>query len=289
MAWGWAGSFTYGWVDAGLRLAYRAMTYVFDRATKDVLTPQGNGRWMAQISGAWNIDGVPNGGLLMALCLTASAQQVSYPDPLTMTSHFLGRSRPGEATIRSKVIKQGRSLSVTAVDLIQNGRVSVTSLITWGDLSAFAGPSGPLLPPPELPDEAEMQGSLDMPIDSTFTRQFDYLMPREMALGAFGEPTGRAVARGRMRFADGRPPDLRSMPVIADGFPPAIFQLGHYGWAPTLELTIHFRARPCPGWLTVDLTARHLLNGTFEEDSNIWDRSGQLVAMSRQLGRTLVE
>ncbi len=262
--------------------------HLFDRDTKDAMNPQPDGRWMVQISGEWNIDGVPNGGLLMALCLNASGRQVGLPDPLSMTSHFLGRTTPGEATIRSRIIKQGRSLWVTAVDLIQNGRVGVTSLITWGDLSAFAGPSGPLLPPPELPDKSEMQGSLDMPIDSTFIRQFDYLMPREMALGVFGRPTGQAVARGRMRFADGRPPDLLSMPVIADGFPPAIFQLGHYGWAPTLELTIHFRARPCPGWLTVDLSARHLLNGTFEEDCNIWDSNGQLVAMSRQLARTLV-
>ena len=126
-----------------------------------------------------------------------------------------------------------------------------------------------------------------MPLNSTFIERFDYLMPPDIAQGALGQPTGEAVARGRMRFADGRPPDLWSMPCFADGFPPAVFQLGHYGWAPTLELTIHFRARPSPGWLTVDLAARHLLNGTFEEDCNIWDTQGRLVAMSRQLGRTL--
>ncbi len=262
--------------------------YLFDRDTCQALDRKGEGEWVVAVSHAWNIDGVPNGGLLMALTLAAASQQVSHPDPLSMTSHFLGKTTPGEATIRSKVIKQGRSLSVTAVDLVQNGRASVTSLITWGDLPSFVGPSGPLLPPPHLPDQTEMQGSLNMPIDSTFTRQFDYLMPQKVALGAFGQPTGQAVARGRMRFADGRPPDLLSIPVIADGFPPAIFQLGYYGWAPTLELTIHFRARPCPGWLTIDLVARHLLNGTFEEDCNIWDSNGDLVAMSRQLGRTLV-
>ena len=124
--------------------------------------------------------------------------------------------------------------------------------------------------------------------DSTFIERFDYLMPIEMAMGAAGQPTGKAEARGRMRFDDGRPPDLMAVPVFADGFPPAVFQLGHYGWAPTLELTIHFRARPHPGWLTIDLAVRHLLEGTFEEDCYIWDSQGNLVAMSRQLGRTLV-
>lgn len=258
--------------------------YLFDRDTRGAMTPEGEGRWSVRISDSWNIAGVPNGGFLMALGLGAAGQQVSHPDPLSMTSHFLGATMPGDATVRSRVIKRGRSLSVTTLDLIQRGRVSVTSLVTWGDLDSLAGPSGPLLSPPDLPDESQMQGNMAMPLDSTFIERFDYLMPREMALGAAGQPTGKAHAKGRMRFADGRPPDILSMPVIADGFPPAIFQLGHYGWAPTLELTIHFRARPCPGWLTVDLRARHLLNGTFEEDSNIWDSNGNLVAMSRQLG-----
>lgn len=261
--------------------------YIFDRDTKSALKPVGEGQWTVRVSNLWNIDGVPNGGFLMVLCLMASGEQVSHPDPLSMTSHFLGRTMPGEATIRNRVIKKGRSLSVTAVDLIQNDRVSVTSLITWGNLSTFQGPTGPLLSSPSLPHDSKMRGGVQMGSESTFVSRFDYLMPLEMARGASGRPTGKAKATGRMRFTDGRPPDLMSMPLIADGFPPAVFQLGYYGWAPTLELTIHFRARPCPGWLTVDLVARHLLNGTFEEDCNIWDSNGDLVAMSRQLGLTL--
>ena len=261
--------------------------YIFDRDTRDALTPHGEGTWAVMVSPMWNVEGVPNGGYLMALCLIAAGQDIRHPDPLSMNSHFVGRTMPGEATIRSRVIKKGRSLSVSAVDLIQNDRVCITSLITWGDLSRFTGPSGPLLHPPNLPEEAEMHRGPHMKLDTTFTKRFDYEMPHEIARGAADQTTGQAEARGRMRFTDGRPPDLLCMPTIADGFPPAIFQLGHYGWAPTLELTIHFRARPCPGWLTVDLISRHLLNGTFEEDCNIWDSQGNLVAMSRQLGLTL--
>jgi hypothetical protein len=204
-----------------------------------------------------------------------------------MTSHFLGRTMPGEASLASRVIKSGRSLSVTAVDLIQSDRISVTSLITWGELSTFQGPTGPLLPPPDLQGASMTQDGVKMSLASTFITQFDYQMPLDVARGSSGQPTGKAQAAGRMRFKHDRQPDLLSMPCIADGFPPAIFQLGHYGWAPTLELTIHFRARPSAGWLTIDLNARHLLNGAFEEDCNIWDSKGNLVAMSRQLGLTL--
>lgn len=262
--------------------------YLFDTDTREALTPTGDGEWTARVSPLWNIDGIPNGGYLMALCLVAAGKRVAHTDPLSITSHFVGPSMPGEAGLECRVIKRGRSLSVTAVDIVQNGRVTVTSLITWGDLSTFTGPSGPLRSPPSLPGDAEMKGDPQVGGDSTFIERFDFLMPQEMAMGAAGRPTGKAEARGRMRFEDGRPPDLMAVPVFADGFPPAVFQLGYYGWAPTLELTIHFRARPHPGWLTIDLACSHLLEGTFEEDCYIWDSQGNLVAMSRQLGRTLV-
>ncbi|MDE0233433.1 MAG: thioesterase family protein [bacterium] len=262
--------------------------YLFDADTREALNQVGAGEWTARVSPRWNIDGIPNGGYLMALCLVAAGQEVPHPDPLSMTSHFVGPTMPGEATVASRVMKRGRSLSVTAVDLVQNGRVAVTSLITWGDLSTLTGPSGPLRPPSSLPENSEMQTGPQKRGNSTFIERFEFLMPSDMAQGAAGRPTGTPEVRGRMRFADGRPPDLMAVPVFADGFPPAVFQLGFYGWAPTLELTIHFRARPHPGWLTIDLASSHLLEGTFEEDCYIWDSLGNLVAMSRQLGRTLV-
>lgn len=38
-----------------------------------------------------------------------------------------------------------------------------------------------------------------------------------------------------------------------------------------------------PGWLACRSSTRHLLNGTHDEDFEIWDSSGQLVAQARQL------
>ena len=55
------------------------------------------------------------------------------------------------------------------------------------------------------------------------------------------------------------------------------------GWAPTLELTAHVRAGPAPGWLKVRHATRNLAGGMFEEDCEVWDSAGRLVAQSRQL------
>jgi hypothetical protein len=61
--------------------------------------------------------------------------------------------------------------------------------------------------------------------------------------------------------------------------------MGLEGWAPTLELTAHVRAKPAPGWLRVRVSTRNFAGGLLEEDAEVWDSRGRLVAQSRQLAR----
>ena len=63
------------------------------------------------------------------------------------------------------------------------------------------------------------------------------------------------------------------------------FDLGLFGWAPTMELSVHVRAVPAPGWLKVRHETRNIAGGLFEEDCEVWDSAGRLVAQSRQLAK----
>jgi hypothetical protein len=54
---------------------------------------------------------------------------------------------------------------------------------------------------------------------------------------------------------------------------------------PTVELTVHIRARPAAGPLRVSVTTVNLARGYLEEDVTIWDSADRLVAQSRQLAR----
>jgi hypothetical protein len=76
---------------------------------------------------------------------------------------------------------------------------------------------------------------------------------------------------------------VRSLALFADAFPPPIFDVIPMSWVPTVELTVHFRARPRGDWLHSVFRTRFLFDGMLEEDGEIWDESGTLCALSRQL------
>jgi acyl-CoA thioesterase len=92
------------------------------------------------------------------------------------------------------------------------------------------------------------------------------------------------MMRGWFRLHDQEPIDPFALLMIADAFPPAVFNAElPLAWTPTLEMTTHIRGTPAPGWLRCRFATRFVSGGLLEEDGEIWDETGRLVALSRQL------
>ena len=252
--------------------------YRFDVDTAVLQTEPGV--FTGQLHERWTIQGVPNGGYVMALPLKAARAVSDHPDPLTTTAHFLSPTTPGPVEVTTEMVKAGRSTTTVATSLFQGGRERMRMLTTLGSLDARRGPSHAYLTLPVLEGPFETNRSL---LAQEFPTNFDLRVPKSVSGGAFGEPTGHPELGGTIAFADGRPPDLVSLPVLADGFPPVVFNLGHAAWTPTLELTIHFWNRPVPGPVTVWLHSAVVEGGFHDESADLWDAEGRLVARSRQL------
>ena len=63
---------------------------------------------------------------------------------------------------------------------------------------------------------------------------------------------------------------------------------GPLGWIPTITLTTHIRQLPTTSEVYADFKASVISTKViFEQDCNIWDLDGNLVASSRQLTRIL--
>ncbi len=99
------------------------------------------------------------------------------------------------------------------------------------------------------------------------------------------EPSGLPEMRGYFGLREEREPDALLLALAVDGLPPVVFGLGATGWAPTVELTMYMRMVPAPGPLRVAARCRHVSGGWFDEEAEVWDCAGNLVAQSRQIAR----
>ena len=255
--------------------------------TETTIRAVGEARWEADISGEWNVGGNANGGYLLTPALRAARLLSDHPDPFTVTTHFF---RPGmgdrSAVISGEVLKPGRTMTTVSATLTQEGKPRIHMLAGFGDLDAVTPHDAewsipmPDMPPPEAcVDRATLVQGIDIPLMKRCEIRVDDAILRPPA------EVETAEVIGWCRFRDGTAPDVMSLPLFADAFPPTVFtRLGPIGWVPTLELTVHIRRRPAPGWLACQVWTDDIHNGKLIESVRLWDSTGELVAQGRQLG-----
>jgi len=259
---------------------------------EDTAVERAGDRWRADVSDRWDIGVNPNGGYALAIVVRAMADAVAAPDPLTVTAHFLRPPDHGAAHVDVDVVRSGRRFATASGALVQDGRPRIQALATFGDLGEVHGPTLVDASPPELPPVEEcvpiVSGRPPAGVGAppTIMHRFDTRLP-ELLGWSRGERGGVPRIAGWTRFVDGRPADLLSLVLFADAFPPPILDVVSASWVPTLELTVHLRGHPAPGWLRAVFRTRVLRDGLLEEDGELWDEDGELVAMSRQLAMVL--
>ncbi|GGT02139.1 thioesterase family protein [Streptomyces griseoviridis] len=264
----------------------------FDRDT--ALTRREPGVYAIDLSADWTIFGVVNGGFLLAVLGRALADALPHPDPFTLSAHYLTASRPGPALVRTETVRTGRTLSTGQASLFQyddegNEVERIRVLASYGDLDTLPDDVHTSAEPPAMPPIEECFGPEDGPAPVAGGSAFaDRLLLKldPATLGwALGKPSGKGEMRAWFGLADGRDTDPLALLLAVDALPPTAFELGLAGWVPTVELTAHVRCRPAPGPVRVSVTTRNLAGGFLEEDAEVWDSAGRLVAQSRQLAR----
>ena len=262
------------------------MTYLFDADTEVVRRDDGS--FAAELSDRWSVGDKPNGGYLLAVALRAISDELAHPDPLTVTAHYLRAPVPGPVDIEVEKVREGRTLSTATARMIQGDRDVMRVIAGFRDVAAADGSTRYLAQAPDLPPvEPCVPGSSRGPggIYVSVADRFEYRIDPATIGWAIGRPSGDAAIRGYVRFADGREMDTLALPLLVDAMPPPVFDLGTAGWVPTLELTVHVRGNPAPGWLRMFVTTRFITDGDLEEDVEVWDSQGALVAQARQLAR----
>ena len=270
------------------------MTYELDAALDLVTTAPG--RHETDLSDGWSIGPAVNGGLFLAMAGRALGMEIGsggHPDPLVVSAFYLSAGTAGATVVETETIRAGRTMATGQARILQTEGGEqverVRAIATYGDLGELSVEATVTAPPPEMPPLEECFGRDAAPpggMDGfSFLHRLDLRLDPATAGWAVGQPSGRGLLQGWLRMADGRDPDPLMLLLALDAMPPVTFELGLRGWAPTLELTAHVRARPAPGWLRVRTSTRTLTGGLLEEDAEIWDSEDRLVAQSRQLAR----
>ncbi|MEV0582293.1 thioesterase family protein [Nonomuraea sp. NPDC050310] len=257
----------------------------FDEATQAIRVDEHT--YDVCLDPGYSIGGPLNGGYLMAVLLRAVVDASPHAHPVSTTTQFLKAPTPGPARVHVEQLRAGRTAAFHRASLVKDGVTQLEALVTSATLPAeqevvYAEPAGPALPPVEeclrLPDPKPESG---MTLNAQMDLRFD-----PPSIGWLrGEPTGRPESRAWFRMAEPQDPDPFVLALAVDALPPVVFSAGLRGWAPTVDLTWHLRALPAPGWLSLSGSGRLIADGWFDEEVEVRDATGKLVAQSRQLAR----
>jgi acyl-CoA thioesterase len=278
----------------------------FEEGTR--VTPLGDGRFKADVDLGWAAPTAANGGYLAAIVVRAIQAQA---DPQgarrlrSLTLHYLRPAGAGELELDVDVVREGRRITSVRVTARQAGRDVLAAL------GAFAVPDLPAAgtwlpcPPPAAPapprdaprleaarwrrDDAEHWLAIDERAPAISHRV--QLAPRFGGIPFSGRqpaPEGPQTG-GWITLPQPRRVDAAYVALCSDvWWPPGFEPLDRPAVAPTIDLTIHFRAdippaglpdQPVLGWYRSS-TAR---DGLVEEDGLLFGADGTLLAHSRQL------
>ena len=242
-------------------------------------------RCMGSVSENWSINGIPNGGYLMALAANAMQIHSSKKSTPIVTANYMSRCVPGSAEFLVELISQTTQFNRLEARLFQDGKEKIRALGTFADeknecvleryetKSPMIASRDACVPVPALPKFTLME-NMDVLLDPVCTGWMG------------GKLSDRSEIKGWIRFKEGRPSNTASIFLIADAFPPAIFATqGLAAWVPTIELTVNVRHVPETEWLKGIFRTRFVTCGLVEEDGEVWDEEGNLVAISRQIAQ----
>jgi acyl-CoA thioesterase len=268
---------------------------------------QAPGRFAAEISREWCINGKPHGGYLAAILLRALIEAVADSEraPRSLTIHFLRPPQPGEVRIAATVERAGGSLSTVSGRLEQGGEPIALALgafsLSRASLEIAELPI-PAVDPQDPSRETTdwLQERIEQGLVPSFMRKLA-VQPRDGARPFSGTEAPMDASAWLGLAETGRPVDALALALFSDALFPAPFPRlsapptpggpphATVG-APTIDLTVHFRdamrgrSERDPDELCLARFRSGVIHeGFFEEDGVIWAADGTVLAQSRQL------
>jgi hypothetical protein len=241
------------------------------------------------------VGNTPHGGYLTAVMQKALSLSMPHPHVINSNTLYLDRTEPKEISIHVDQIRESRGSSVGRVSLIQDEKLRCMMTGICSDFNYMNGVNDlETLPPNIFNEKRDFFISLNFDnkqegFTPSFIKQTKCDIARKHAWWLKNENDLGDEARCAGFISMGEEiPDQFVLSFYSDFFPPVVMnKYGPLGWVPTLSLTTNIRQLPTTSELFMDVIAKDLNKGFFEQDCQIWDLNKNLVATSRQLTRIL--
>ena len=241
------------------------------------------------------VGNTPHGGYLTAVMQKALSLSMPHPHVINSNTLYLDRTEPKEINIHVDQIRESRGSSVGRVSLIQDEKLRCMMTGICSDFNYMNGVNDlETIPPKIFNEKREFFISLNFDnkqegFTPSFIKQTKCDIAKQHAWWLKNETDLGDEARCAGFISMGEEiPDQFVLSFYSDFFPPVVMnKYGPLGWVPTLSLTTNIRQLPTTSELFMDVIAKDLNKGFFEQDCQIWDLNKNLVATSRQLTRIL--
>ena len=242
------------------------------------------------------VGNTPHGGYLMALMHKALTSILPHSTAISSSVQYLDRIDAKNFELEVETFKTSRGSSSGIVKLKQDDKICTTFTGTCSDFEFMKGYDGLQKPLPNIFNESDKKDYIKMNYDKiskgftpAFIQQLECLIHPDHAWWNRDSNDKNNEARcSAFLEMQGGIPDQFCLSFYSDILPPVVSnKYGALGWIPTITLTTHIRQLPSTSELYADFKATDINKGYFEQDCNIWDLNGNLVASSRQLTRIL--
>jgi hypothetical protein len=240
----------------------------------------------AVVAAGWSINGVPNGGYLMAIAVNAMHRCAGKSATPIVTANFSARCTPGEAHLFVERVSSSPGFDRLQARFLQRGEEKFRAFGTFAadrsecplerieSAATEVAPMETCVPMPALPGY------------TLFERADVRLDPGGAGWMTTGVLSGRSEQKGWFAFREQRGLDIPAVLLAADAFPPPVLaSQGLVAWVPTLELSVNVRRVPASDRVRGVFRTRFITCGLLEEDGELWDEAGGLVAISRQIAQ----
>ena len=242
------------------------------------------------------VGNTPHGGYLMAVMHKALTSILPHSTAISSSVQYLDRIEAKTFELEVETFRTSRGTSSGIVKLKQDDKICTTFTGTCSDFEFMKGYDDLQKPLPNIFNESDKKDYIKMNYDKiskgftpAFIQQLECLIHPDHAWWNRDSNDKNNDARcSAFLEMQGGIPDQFCLSFYSDILPPVVSnKYGPLGWIPTITLTTHIRQLPSTSELYADFKATDINKGYFEQDCNIWDLNGNLVASSRQLTRIL--